>query len=86
MTPELSGHDEVMTPDGNKVQISHRMPHVIAAAVCMINESPIPFPRNRGELDAIFDKLDAEGLAAAGAALGRLAEDSPVNGAEEAKN
>jgi len=80
---ELTGHDEIVGPDGNKVQIPHRMPLVVAAAVCMIDDSHIPFPRNRGELDSIYDRLDAEGLAAAGAALGRLAD---TEAQEAAKN
>lgn len=87
MTPELTGYDEAVGPDGNKIQISHRAPLVLAASVCMINDTPISFPRNRGELDAIYDRLDAEGLTAAGAAFGRLAESAPdVGGTEEAKN
>ena len=32
----------------------------------------LPFPKNRGELDAMYDRLDTEGLFAAGKALNRL--------------
>jgi hypothetical protein len=84
---DLTGYDEVVAPDGTKVQIPHRMPLLIAAAVCKINEDPIPFPRNRAELDSIYDRLDQEGLAAAGAAVARLSEsDLLVSPAEAAKN
>jgi hypothetical protein len=84
---DLTGYDEVVAPDGSKIQIPHRMPLLIAAAVCLINEDPIPFPRNRAELDSIYDRLDQEGLAAAGAAVARLADvDLPNGAAAEAKN
>jgi hypothetical protein len=53
----------------------------------LINEDPIPFPRNRAELDSIYDRLDQEGVAAAGAAVARLADvDLPNGAAAEAKN
>lgn len=83
---ELTGHDEVTGSDGNKVQIPHRIPLLIAAAVCLIDDSHIPFPRNRGELDAVYDRLDAEGLTAAGAALARLSGTEVESPIEEAKN
>lgn len=72
MTAELSGYDEMTNDKGVKVQIPHRMPLLLAAAVCMIDDAHIPFPRNRGELDAIFDRLDKEGIAAAGKAWVKL--------------
>jgi hypothetical protein len=56
----------------------------------MIDEVRIPFPRNRAELNAIYDRLDREGLAAAGMAAGRLAEGDVdadhAKGIEAAKN
>jgi hypothetical protein len=79
MTADLTGSDEVMNDQGERVMIQHRMPLMIASAVCMIDEARIPFPRTRGELDAIYDRLDVEGLTAAGKALTRLSE---VEGAE----
>lgn len=86
MCSDLVGGDEVTSETGDKVTIPHRLPLLIASAVCLINESPIPFPRSRGELDAIFDRLDAEGLAAAGKAMARLSETIAPTTAEDAKN
>jgi hypothetical protein len=87
MTSELLGYDEMTNSSGNKVQIPHRMPLLIASAVCMIDETHIPFPRNRGELDAIYDRLDVEGLAAAGKAFIRLKGDDEVESPlDETKN
>jgi hypothetical protein len=87
MTADLTGHEEAMNPEGEKVQVSHRLPLMIVAAVCMIDDARIPFARNRGELDAMYDRLDVEGLAAAGRALMRLnppeAAGDPL---DEAKN
>jgi hypothetical protein len=86
MTADLTGSDEIVNDEGKKVMIAHRTPLVLAAAVCRIDESHIPFPRNRGELDAIYDRLDIEGLTAAGKAMGRLAETEIVADAADAKN
>src|SRR5665811_579818 len=69
MTSDLTGSDEIVTAEGEKILVPHRIPLLIASAVCMIDEARIPFARNRGELDAIYDRLDAEGLIAASAAL-----------------
>jgi hypothetical protein len=70
---DLTGYDEVTAPDGTLTKIPHRMPLLIAAAVCMIGDRHLSFPQSRRELDANFDLLDAEGLAAAGLAVARLA-------------
>lgn len=86
MCADLTGNDEMTGPDGNPVHIPHRMPLLIAAAVCMIDEARIPFPRNRAELDAVYDRLDMEGVTAAGNALARLSEGEPANPVDEAKN
>lgn len=72
MAPELTGYDEMTNDDGKMIRIPHRLPLSLAASVCMIDDAHIPFPRNRGELDAIYDRLDAEGIAAATAAYARL--------------
>lgn len=89
MTPEISGSDERLDDNGTKLYISHRMPLMLAAAVCQIDDALIPFPRNGGELYAIFDRLDEEGLRAAGKAWVRL-NGGPdviiVNQKDEAKN
>jgi len=86
MTADLAGSDEMFGPTGEKILIPHRLQIQIAAAVCMIDEARIPFPRNRGELDAIFDRLDGEGITAAGAALVRLTVDDVTDPKDEAKN
>jgi hypothetical protein len=86
MTAELSGSDRIENDQGEAVFIPHRMPLIIAAAVCMINEDYIPFPRNRAELDAIYDRLDVEGLAAAGKAFARLQGVEVVDPLGAAKN
>jgi hypothetical protein len=76
MTPELDGETEVTTTDDNgnetKVRIARRGLMIVAASVCEIEGIPIPFSRNRGELDAIADRLDEEGLSAAMKALDRF--------------
>lgn len=73
MCSDLTGSDEVINEKtGEKVLIPHRVPLLVASAVCMIDDVHIPFPRNRAELDAIYDRLDVEGLTAAGTAMGRL--------------
>src|SRR5580692_3470521 len=70
MTADLKGSDEILNPaTGEMLNFPHSMRHFLAAAVCELDQSPIPFPRSRGELDAILDRLDNEGLAAATKAL-----------------
>jgi hypothetical protein len=76
MTPTLTGAEAVDDGDGKSIEVSHRLPLLIAASVREIQDegetAHIPFPRNRGELNAIFDRLDNEGLAAASTAFARL--------------
>ena len=72
MTADVTGSDDVIGENGEKTAVQHRLPLMIAAAVCMIGETHIPFARNRAELDAIYDRLDSEGLSAAARALARL--------------
>lgn len=86
MTSDLTGSDEVAGSENEKVFVPHRLPLLIAAAVCMIDEARIPFPRNRGELDAIYDRLDAEGLAAASRAMVRLTQTMVADPVAESKN
>jgi hypothetical protein len=54
------------------VKLSRRTQMLVAAAVCEIDAVQIPFARSRGELDAIADRLDEEGLVAAMVAYARL--------------
>lgn len=88
MSGELTGYDEMTNSSGDKVQIPHRMPLILASSVCMIDDTHIPFPRNRGELDAIYDRLDKEGIAAAGQAMIKLNPDlaEGIDQQDEAKN
>ena len=44
----------------------------VAASVRKIDDSVFTFPRNRGELDAVIDGLDAEGIEAAMTAFVKL--------------
>lgn len=84
---DLTGSDDAVNPStGDKVSIPHRMPLLVAAAVCMIDDVHIPFPRDRGQLDAIYDRLDVEGIAAAGAAFGRLSGSATAESLADAKN
>jgi len=87
-TSDLSGSDEVIDNDGNKILVPHRLPLMIAATVCEIDGDPIPFAKNRAELDAIYDRLDVEGIEAAGRAATRLqkGDDAPDNLVDAAKN
>src|SRR5580693_6510193 len=71
MTPALDGWTTLTDKDGADVKIPRRSLPLIAAAVCEMDNNPIPFPRTRGELDAILDRLDSEGIAAASLAFGR---------------
>ena len=88
MTADLKGSDEILNPaTGEMLNFPHSMRHFLAAAVCELDQSPIPFPRSRGELDAILDRLDNEGLAAATKALVRLSDAQAVaQPMDESKN
>ena len=87
MTPNLDGLKTVWLPsseafpDGKEVQIDRRTFMIAAASVCEIDNVPIPFPRTRGELDSIADRLDEEGIAAALGAYARL-QPKPVESGE----
>jgi len=73
MTSDLGGQEEVENSEtGEIMKVSHKAPYFIAAAVCEIDGVHITFPRHRGELDAIYDRLDIEGISAAATALARL--------------
>lgn len=91
MTPDLGGMDEVVNPamPGGTLLVSQRSQYYIVAMVCEINGTHIGFPRNRGEMDAIMDRLDNEGMAAAGDAAMRLLKgDEETDGTviDQAKN
>lgn len=58
----------------------------LVAAVCMIDELPLSFPRSKGELESLMDALDTEGIGAASVAYGRLLGISEENTADAAKN
>ena len=92
MTPHLSGFELIPRPDGTRMDLSHRAPLLLAAAVCEIDEEGqhkiITFPRNYEELRSIFDELDQEGVNAAGRALIRLTSKTApaLEPLDEAKN
>ena len=78
---------------GKQVEVPRRTVLFYAAAVCEIDETPIPFPKSRAELDAILDRLDEEGIAATSTALAKLGaaqkspdEDGDKSADETAKN
>ena len=83
-----------MTDDrtGKSIEVPRRFPLMIAASVCEIDEVPVPFPKNRAELDSILDRLDDEGMTAVVEAFGKLNEgeaekpEEDKNEAELAKN
>lgn len=84
-TADLTGKESFDRPQGGngintgpaKIEISHRMPLMVAASVCEISGVHIPFPNNRAELDSIYDRLDKEGIDAAIAATIRLSKEEP---------
>ena len=83
-----------MTDDrsGKSIEVPRRFPLMIAAAVCEIDETPVPFPKTRAELDAVLDVLDEEGMAAVVEAFGKINEENTAQAeslkdeAELAKN
>jgi hypothetical protein len=94
MTPDLGGIDEIPNPEapGTTMLVQQRAQFFLVAMVCEIGGDLIPFPRNRGELDAIYDRLDMEGMTAAAAAAMRIIVDTAdttenaEGGLDKAKN
>ena len=86
MTPALEGDTEMTGQDGRTIRIPRRSLPMVAAAVCQIDGAMIPFPKTRGELDAILDRLDAEGLLAAVQAYGELVPSVKTDDGEGAKD
>lgn len=74
MVADVTGFDLAELETGEQIPIPHKVPIMLAAVVCMIDEVLIPFAKNRAELDAIFDRLDREGIEAAGRGVVRLNE------------
>jgi hypothetical protein len=72
MTADLDGFEQATGEDGNPVKIAKRAPFIVAAMVCEVEGIPFTFPRTRGELDAVYDRLDREGIEAAMRAYIRL--------------
>ena len=64
------------------IQVSRRLQMTVAASVCEIDNTPIPFPKTRGELDAIYDRLDKEGIEATMIAYAKLFP-APADGDDE---
>ena len=61
---------------------------IVAASVCEIDGRPIPFPRNRSELDSVIDALDEEGISTASTLVMKLMNNDADKGdvVEAAKN
>ena len=90
MTADLGGFDLLpnLEDESKPTRLSHRMPLMMAASVVEVDGNPIAFPRNRAELDAVYDQLDAEGLEAIVHCATRLGETLIAEAArrEAAKN
>ena len=72
-TSDLQGVTKITNPDtGEESSIPRNWRLILAAHVREIDENPLPFPRNREELDAILDRLDEEGMEAAATAFSKL--------------
>lgn len=77
MTPGLDGEVDMRvldekTGEEKTIKVSRRFNMVMAASVCEIDGIPYPFAKTRGELDAIYDRLDNEGIEAAMVAYAKM--------------
>ncbi len=79
--PELDGTYTPTDEDGQAMRdpktgklfmVPKSAPLLLAAAVCEVDNMPMPFAQSRRELDATLDMLDIEGMAAASLGLSRL--------------
>ena len=90
LAPGLEGTTTVVDEKtGKTFDIPKSSPLIFAASVAEVDGSPFTFPKTRGELDAVLDMLDDEGLAAVVEALGKLSADEDTEGtggSEAAKN
>lgn len=76
-TPDLDGEVDMRvldekTGDEKTIRVSKRFNLIMAASVCEMDGVSIPFAKTRGELDAIYDRLDQEGIDAAMVAYARM--------------
>ena len=65
ITSDLDGFETSVDSKGEPMRIAKRAPFAVAAMVCEIDGIPFTFPKTRGELDAVYDRLDREGIEAA---------------------
>jgi hypothetical protein len=73
MAPNLTGDEPVFDEStGKTVYIPKIGRLLMAASVCEIDGSPVTFPKDRRELDAVLDMLEDEGLAAVAEAMMKL--------------
>ena len=88
LTPGLDGSTEVRSDDGKVSHIPDRFEMMVVASVREIEGNPVTFPKSEGELDAVYNALDREGLTAAITAYVRLYDDETAGGGtvEDAKN
>lgn len=90
MTDDLSGDEEIRTTDQESgepttLYLPRRFDHLVAASVCEIDDVKIPFPKTRGELDSMLDRLDNEGIKAASLAFARIVTSEPSLTKEDSK-
>lgn len=90
MTPGLDGDADMRvldekTGEEKTIKVSRRFNMIMAASVCEIDGVTFPFAKTRGELDAVYDKLDNEGLEAAMIAYARMFP-AKEDGEEEASD
>jgi hypothetical protein len=89
LTSDLQGMTKIVDEaTGKETQLPRNWRMILAAHVREIDDNPLPFPKNREELDAILDRLDEEGLVAAASAFAKLntVSESSLDVVDEAKN
>lgn len=93
MASGFQGGESIPGKDGEKVEIPHTIVLSLVASVSFIDDVPIAFSKNIGELLALYDRLDQEGMEAALKAMTRLVADdipkedeTPFDEREAAKN
>jgi hypothetical protein len=72
LTADLDGFNQALGENGDTIQVPKRAPYFVCAMVCEVDGFPFTMPKTRGELDAVYDRLDKEGIEAAMKAYIRL--------------
>ena len=85
LAPGLDGYTTIVDErTGAVINVPKSSPLIMAASVTEIDGVAVPFPQTRGQLNAILDRLDEEGLAAVAAALAKFSVDPEVKSVEAA--